>query len=223
MACQKAILFGHNLKSLSGLLIVIKIAFFRIVHSIKYYRDFANHNVRPDGREFDQFRPVRVTANSIGTADGSAIVKIGHTTVVCGIKAVKYERLKIINLKWMLTNWYFCSNFIQELAQPTVTEPDAGFIVPNIDLSSVSLYRSRVNMVNDAALALSSQLNDIIINSEWVDRKALCIAKEKLVWVLHCDITCLDYDGSVLDAAVIALVTALRNCKLCNTLDATTK
>jgi len=161
---------------------------FKIVHSIKFYRDFANHNVRPDGREFDQFRPVRVTANSIGTADGSAIVKIGHTTVVCGIKA--------------------------ELAQPTVTEPDAGFIVPNIDLSAVSLYRSRANMVNDAALALSSQLNDIIINSEWVDLKALCIAKEKLVWVLHCDITCLDYDGSVLDAAVMALVTALRNLTL---------
>lgn len=100
------------------------------------------------------------------------------------------------------------------MASPTVTEPDSGFIVPNIDLSGVSLYKFRANMVNDTTLALSGQLNDIIINSEWVNLKALCIAKEKLVWVLHCDITCLDHDGSIVDAAVIALVAALKNCKL---------
>lgn len=60
-----------------------------MIHPIKYYRDFINLNVRPDGRELDQFRPVRININSIGTADGSAIVKLGHTTVVCGIKAVR--------------------------------------------------------------------------------------------------------------------------------------
>lgn len=46
-----------------------------------------------------------------------------------------------------------------------------------------------------------------------IDLKTLCVAKEKLVWVLYCDITCLDHDGGVLDAAVIALVGALRVCE----------
>lgn len=62
--------------------------FCRTIHPVKYFRDYINYNIRPDGREFDKFRPVRINIKSIGTADGSAIVKLGNTTVVCGIKAV---------------------------------------------------------------------------------------------------------------------------------------
>lgn len=61
-----------------------------MIHPVKYYRDFLNHDVRPDGRELNQFRPIVINVNSIGTSDGSAIVKIGNTTVVCGIKAVSF-------------------------------------------------------------------------------------------------------------------------------------
>jgi exosome complex component RRP43 len=43
-----------------------------------------------------------------------------------------------------------------------------------------------------------------------VDLTDLCIAPEHLVWVLHCDLICLDHDGSLLDACLIALVAALR-------------
>lgn len=56
---------------------------------MKYYRDYLSHNIRPDGREFDKYRPIIVNLGSISTADGSAIAKIGGTTVVCGIKAVR--------------------------------------------------------------------------------------------------------------------------------------
>ena len=44
--------------------------------------------MRPDGRSLQKFRPASVNVGSIKTADGSAIVKIGNTVVVCGIKAV---------------------------------------------------------------------------------------------------------------------------------------
>lgn len=44
--------------------------------------------MRPDGRSLQKFRPVSVNVGSIKTAEGSAIVKIGNTMVVCGIKAV---------------------------------------------------------------------------------------------------------------------------------------
>lgn len=61
---------------------------YRIIHPIKYYRNYIAHNIRPDGREFEAFRPIRINVKSIGTADGSSIVKLGNTTVICGIKAV---------------------------------------------------------------------------------------------------------------------------------------
>lgn len=62
--------------------------FVRVIHPVKYYRDYLNYDLRPDGRDLRKFRPVVINVDSIGTADGSAIVKIGNTTVVCGIKVV---------------------------------------------------------------------------------------------------------------------------------------
>lgn len=44
--------------------------------------------VRPDGRALDECRPISINVNSFHNADGSAIVKIGNTAVVCGVKLV---------------------------------------------------------------------------------------------------------------------------------------
>jgi exosome complex component RRP43 len=49
---------------------------------------FQAKGVRPDGRGMQKFRPVSINVDCIKTAEGSAIVKIGNTVVVCGIKAV---------------------------------------------------------------------------------------------------------------------------------------
>ena len=35
----------------------------------------------------------------------------------------------------------------------------------------------------------------------------------QLVWVLYCDLLCLDYDGNITDACVLALLAALKNGK----------
>jgi exosome complex component RRP43 len=35
----------------------------------------------------------------------------------------------------------------------------------------------------------------------------------QLVWVLYIDMMCLDYDGNVTDACMIALIAALKNSK----------
>lgn len=79
----------------------LSISYIRIIHPKKYYRNYLAHSIRPDGREFDAFRPIRINIKSVGTADGSAIVKLGSTTVVCGIKAV------ILN-NALSCNWKSC-------------------------------------------------------------------------------------------------------------------
>ena len=38
----------------------------------------------------------------------------------------------------------------------------------------------------------------------------LCIVEGKSVWVLYVDILCMDYDGAVFDACLLALVNALK-------------
>jgi len=39
----------------------------------------------------------------------------------------------------------------------------------------------------------------------------LCIHPERAAWVLYVDATCINYDGNAFDAALIAMVAALKN------------
>lgn len=47
---------------------------------------------------------------------------------------------------------------------------------------------------------------------------ALCIHPKRAAWVLYVDAMCINYDGNVLDAALLGMVAALRNSKCCGTL-----
>lgn len=75
---------------------------------LEYYRRFLKENCRPDGRELGEFRTTTVNIGSISTADGSALVKLGNTTVICGIKA--------------------------EFAAPPTDAPDKGYVDFGLDL-----------------------------------------------------------------------------------------
>uniref|UniRef100_A0A667YXW1 Ribosomal RNA-processing protein 43 n=1 Tax=Myripristis murdjan TaxID=586833 RepID=A0A667YXW1_9TELE len=127
-------------------------------------------------------------SGSISTADGSALVKVGNTTVICGIKA--------------------------ELTNPTVEAPSKGYIVPNVDLPPLCSSRFRPGPPGEQAQAASQFIADVIESSDVIQTEDLCIERGKLCWVLYCDIMCLDYDGNLLDACIIALLAALKNTQL---------
>ncbi|XP_053680341.1 exosome complex component RRP43-like [Anopheles nili] len=161
---------------------------FKLLHPVKYYKDYLDNNIRPDGREPEDLRPLAISLNVIKNADGSAVVKIGNTTVICGIKA--------------------------ELSAPKALEPSMGFLVPNIELSPVSSPTLRPGPPCDEAQVCSRTLADAISNSRCINLKDLCISPGNLVWTLYCDLVCLDHDGCVFDAALIALISALHTVKL---------
>ncbi|XP_063005269.1 exosome complex component RRP43 isoform X2 [Melospiza melodia melodia] len=163
-------------------------AAFKTVEPLEYYRRFLKENCRPDGRELGEFRTTTVNIGSITTADGSALVKLGNTTVICGVKA--------------------------ELAAPAVDAANKGYIVPNVELPSLCAERFRSGPPGEEAQAASQFIADVIENSQMMVKEDLCIANGKLAWVLYCDIICLDYDGNLLDASVFALLAALKNVQL---------
>lgn len=103
---------------------------FRRLHPRTYLERFLNEGYRPDGREVGDFRDVSVNVGefvdchlgsfrsndelinsydgivgSISTANGSSLVRLGNTTVVCGVKA--------------------------EIAEPELDSPDIGFLGRN--------------------------------------------------------------------------------------------
>ncbi|OAD61486.1 Exosome complex component RRP43, partial [Eufriesea mexicana] len=161
---------------------------YRIIHPIKYLQDHLAQDVRPDGRQFLSFRPISVNVASVTHADSSAIFKIGNTTVVCGIKA--------------------------ELAVPKAESSECGYIVPNVELPPLCSPKFRPGPPSDQAQVITKLIENILRNSAAIDLKDLCVYKGKLVWVLYCDLVCINYDGSIIDASIGALTTTLNTLTL---------
>ncbi|XP_056140635.1 exosome complex component RRP43 [Lampris incognitus] len=161
---------------------------YKTAEPLEYHRSFLKENCRPDGRDLLEFRTTTLNIGSISTADGSALVKVGNTTVICGIKA--------------------------ELANPAVDTPNKGYIVPNVDLPPLCSSQFRQGPPGEQAQAASQFIADVIESSEVILAEDLCIVREKLCWVLYCDLMCLDYDGNVMDACIIALLAAMKTTKL---------
>lgn len=169
-----------------------------MIHPIRYYKEYLKQKVRPDGRGISSFRPVSLNINSITTADGSAVIKIGKTTVICAIKA--------------------------ELTTPNPETPKHGFVCVSVELPPLCSPKFRPGPPSDEAQVATSFMNQLVEESNLLDMESLGIQVDKLAWVLYCDIICLNHDGSLLDACVPVLIAALKTLKLPHvTYDTTTE
>ncbi|KIM22946.1 hypothetical protein M408DRAFT_332623, partial [Serendipita vermifera MAFF 305830] len=158
------------------------------LHPRAYYEKFLSERIRPDGRGLDEFREVQITAGSISTADGSALVRLGETTVVCGVKA--------------------------EIAEPELDAPTNGYIVPNVEISAICSPRFKPGPPSEEAQVLSQQLYQTILKSQMIPANSLVIHPGKAVWTIFVDAVCINYDGNALDATLLAMVSALCNTRL---------
>ncbi|KAE9402577.1 hypothetical protein BT96DRAFT_879461 [Gymnopus androsaceus JB14] len=173
----------------------LKAATFQRLHPRIYLERFLEEQVRPDGRSTAQesldengWRNVEVNVGSISTASGSALVRLGNTTVVCGVKA--------------------------EICEPELDNPEEGFIVPNIDLPALCSPKFKPGPPTEEAQVLSERLNEVVTANGLVPLSSLCICPGKAAWVLYVDATVINYDGNVFDAALLAMVCALRDVSL---------
>ncbi|ETW75645.1 hypothetical protein HETIRDRAFT_329543 [Heterobasidion irregulare TC 32-1] len=163
----------------------LKALVFQRLHPRIYLERFVAEDVRPDGRQFSERRDISVNVGSISSADGSSLVRLGNTTIVCGVKA--------------------------EIAEPELDRPNEGFLVPNLDLPAMSSPKFKSGPPSEEAQTLSDRLNDVFVSSSLISLQSLCIHPGKAVWVLYVDATCINYDGNAFDAALIAMVSALKN------------
>ncbi|TDL30067.1 hypothetical protein BD410DRAFT_811430 [Rickenella mellea] len=161
---------------------------FQRLHPRAYLERFISEGFRPDGRTSDDWRETSLNVGSISTADGSALVRVGDTTIVCGVKA--------------------------EIAEPELDNPNDGFLVPNLDLPAICSPKFKPGPPVEDAQVLSARLYDILLSSCVISPSSLCIHSGRAVWVLYVDATCINYDGNAFDAALLAMVAALKNTRL---------
>lgn len=167
----------------------LKAATFQRLHPRVYFERFVAEGVRPDGRKgFGEARGVVVNLGSISTADGSCLVRLGDTTMVCGVKA--------------------------EIAEPSLEDPNRGFLIPNVDLPALCSPKFKPGPPAEEAQVLSERLYDVLVGSDVLPLESLCIEPGKAVWAIYVDAMCINYDGNAFDAALVAMGAALRDARL---------
>ena len=158
---------------------------FRTLQPAEFYHSHLSGGRRPDGRTMQERRPVTVSTGHVSTADGSAVVKSGNTTIVCGVRA--------------------------EITSPHPDNPDLGFIVPNFSFASSSFSSSGTLHETQR---VTQFLLEVLNSSDCINRQDLCIESGERVWVLYVDLVCRDHSGNIFDTSATAMIAALKDTKL---------
>ncbi|KAH6605173.1 hypothetical protein Trco_006880 [Trichoderma cornu-damae] len=180
---------------------------------------------RSNGRAPFEVRKPTVNSSSLSFAHGSALVRTGDTTVICGIRGETLLTEHIPN--------YRASNTQTELAEYDL-------LVPNIELATGSAPQFLPGgPPTTLAQTLSTRIYSLLHSSKllraddlriWHRRPAEALTAEDdefegmearegeehvvAYWVLYIDLFFISFDGNPFDAAWAATVAALRDTKL---------
>lgn len=138
---------------------------------------------RADGRSFTQYRPIEIERNIIKKAEGSALVKLGKTQVMVGIKI--------------------------QPGEPFPDAPNRGVIVTNAELVPLASPIFEPGPPNEYGIELARVVDRGVRESGSIDLDALCIVPGEKVWIIFIDIHILDDCGNIMDASSLGAIAAL--------------
>ena len=140
---------------------------------------------REDGRQLDEFRKISIETGIIESAEGSARVSLGNTTVMAGVKIIP--------------------------GAPYMDAPGDGVITTGAELIPLAHESFEPGPPSESAIELARVVDRGIRESGMIDVKQLCIKEGEEIWMVFIDIYALDYDGNLFDACNLAAVSALRS------------
>ncbi len=140
---------------------------------------------RTDGRGLKDVREIKYEINLIETADGSAKVSYGDTTVIAGIKIMP--------------------------GTPFADKPESGVLTTGAELIPLAHSSFESGPPGEDAIELARVVDRGIRESGMIDVDKLCITPGQEVWMCYVDIYVTDYDGNLFDACNLAAVLAIRN------------
>ncbi|KAL2135443.1 hypothetical protein VTI74DRAFT_8545 [Chaetomium olivicolor] len=139
-------------------------------------------NVRLDGRELDQYRPLEL---NFGDQYGVADVTLGKTRVLAKATA--------------------------EVTVPYADRPLDGIFTIATELSPMTSPAFEVNRPTETEVLLSRLLEKTVRRSGALDTESLCLVAGQKCWSIRVDVHVLSHDGNLIDAACFAVVAALRH------------
>ncbi len=145
---------------------------------------------RIDERSPYEFRKITIQTNVVEKANGSALVSMGSTRILTGIKV--------------------------ELGTPYGDRPNEGVFSVNAELLPLASKSFEPGPPDERGIELARVVDRCIREGKAIDLEKLCIVPGRTVYVLYIDIYVLDYDGNYFDPSVISAMAALATCTLPN-------
>ncbi|WMV35829.1 hypothetical protein MTR67_029214 [Solanum verrucosum] len=132
---------------------------FRRLFPLRYHEQHLLKSVRPDARKLGSARDTTLALGAVASTEGSALAKIGSTTMLAAIK--------------------------MEIMTPTVECPDEGSIAIEFHMPPICSPLVRPGRPAEAASVISKQLSDTILSSGMIDLKELCLVGGKAAWMAY--------------------------------------
>ncbi len=144
--------------------------------------------LRVDGRKLDEYRKIIIEPNYIPKAEGSALVRIGETIVLVGIK--------------------------MEVGQPFPDTPDEGVLMVNAEFVPFASPTFEPGPPDENAIELARVIDRSLREIKVIDLEKLAIVPGQKVWIVWVDIYVLNHAGNLLDASSLATMAALMTTKI---------
>lgn len=185
----------------------------------------ASQPQRANGRTSHTFRAPGINTSSLTHAHGSGVVRLGNTSVVCGVRG---EILKAEDI----TGGFDASASLSRNNEEDSDEIEKlRLLVPNVELStgSTPAYIPG-NAPSTLAQSLITRIRSLLLSSRVLPAEELRIRytpatnpedvdadpeeEVKGYWVLYIDVFFISIDGSGFDAAWISILAALRDTRI---------
>ncbi len=143
---------------------------------------------RLDGRGLMDYRELKIETGLIKKADGSAMVRLGNTQVIAGIKV--------------------------EVDEPFPDTPDKGLFICNSEVLPTASAYAEPGPPDEDAIELARVVDRGIRESEMIALDKLVIISGKKVYAIFADVSVLNTDGNLFDATSYAVVSALLTARI---------
>jgi exosome complex component RRP42 len=150
--------------------------------------DLLAKGLRIDERKLTDYRDLKIEIGLVQKANGSAMVNLGKTKVMTGIKI--------------------------ELGKPFPDTPNQGVLAVNAEFVPFASPAFEPGPPSEGAIELARVVDRGIRESKAIGLEALCVEPKKYVVVVFVDVYVLDHDGNLIDAAAISALAALLTSKL---------
>ncbi len=149
--------------------------------------DLLKGGQRIDGRGLDDFRKISIQTGVVEKAEGSALVNIGSTQVIVGVK--------------------------MDVGEPFPDTPGEGVLMTGAELTAMSNEEFERGPPGEDAIEIARVIDRTIRESKVVPVEKLGLDDGK-VWMVFVDMYTMNADGNLIDAGTLGAMAALMTARM---------